>query len=163
MTLNRTMKRTITNKKKFVLIGILLCFLYACIDEKEKCVDELLSTKHFETEFGCIQTRYNLFIDLHNTCTIIRSKATYDELVSGICHPEIDFSNYDLVIGKQATGNLNDTVYYDYRRVCPDMDLTLTIDVVTSAATQPSNITYHALIPKLGDEESIDIIVNVYQ
>jgi len=152
-----------TNKKIFILIIVLLCSLYSCLDENEKCKDEILSTKHFETEFGCIQTRFNLLIDLDNTYTVIRSNATYDELVSGICHPEIDFSKYDLVIGKQATGNLNDTVYYDYRRLCPDIDLTLTIDVITSDATQPSNITYHALIPKLGDEESIDIIVNVYQ
>ena len=156
------MIRTITNKKKFILIIILLCSLYACIDEKEKCEDELLSTRHFETEFGCENTRFDLQIDLHNEYTIIRSKNTYDNNVTGICHPEIDFSKYDLVIGSQSTGNFNDTILYDYRRVCPNMDLTLTIDVIQLYITMPSTVTYHALIPKLGDEESIDIIVNVY-
>jgi len=146
---------------KIILLVALFCTIISCIDEKEKCEDEILSTKHFETEFGCTNTRFDLQIDLHNEYTIIRSKSTYDTNVIGTCHPDIDFSKYDLVIGRQSTGNFNDTILYDYRRVCPNMDLSLIINVIQLDITMPSTVTYHALIPKLGDEESLNIQIIV--
>lgn len=91
-------------------------------------------------------------IDITNTYTIIRSKETYDAIVTGDCHPPIDFSIYDLVIGKQSSGNENDTIKYDLRRTCPDNELTLNVDIIKSLMTRPDNVVYHAVIPKLGDE-----------
>ena len=95
--------RLISHKMKnsFYIIAFLLCIL-SC-SKKDNCKEELLTIKHFETENGCINTRFSLQIDLNNECTIIRSKDTYDSKVTGICHPSIDFTIYDLVIGKQST------------------------------------------------------------
>jgi hypothetical protein len=123
-------------------------------------MDELFSVKHFETEYGCQETKHNLSILLTDSCTIIRSKADFDSKVTGICHPDIDFSLYDLVIGKKTSSNQNDTIIYDLRKTCPDNQLTLTVEIVQSDLTQPDNVTYHALIPKLGNNESLSITIN---
>jgi hypothetical protein len=146
-------------KKSVFVSAFLICILSCC--KKDNCKEELVTIKHFETEYGCANTRFSLQIDLNNECTIIRSKETYDSKVTGSCHPEIDFSLYDLIIGKQSTGNFNDTILYDLRRTCPEKALTLTVDVIQSDLTQPSTVTYHALIPKLGDEENLNIKINV--
>jgi hypothetical protein len=141
-------------------------FIFAflvCIScsKKDNCKEESLTIKHFENEYGCPNTRFNLQIDLNNDCTIIRSQETYDAIVTGSCHPEIDFTQYDLVIGNQSTGNFNDTILYDLRRTCPEMALILTVDVIQSALTQPSTVAYHALIPKLSEEENLSIVIKV--
>ena len=146
--------------KNTILLGVLFICIMSCT-KKDDCKEEIMNVKNFETDYGCVNTRFSLIVNLNNECTIIRSKEAYDSQVSGPCHPEIDFSQYDLVIGKQSTGNFNDTVLYDFRRTCPDKKLTLTIDVIQLDITQPSTIVYHTLIPKLGDEETLNIVINI--
>jgi hypothetical protein len=132
-----------------------LIVLSSC-NKKEDCQDTLLAVEHLD----CENSKYSMNIDLNNNYTYIRSKEEYDAMVTGTCHPDIDFSNYDMIIGKQSSGNLNDTIYYDLRRTCPENTLTLNIEILQSIMTTPDNVTYHALIPKLGDEETI--FVNIY-
>jgi hypothetical protein len=129
--------------------------------KKNDCDEKILTTKHFESDYGCQSTKYNLVVDLQNSAKIIRSKEAYDTEVSGPCHPDIDFSKFDLVIGKQSSGNENDTILYDYRSACPNNEATLTIDIIQSLAARPDNVVYHAIISKLGDEETLKIIVKV--
>jgi len=138
---------------------ILLSLLISC--KKNDCDEKILTAKHLESEYGCVNTKYSLVVDLQNNGKIIRSEEAYDTEVSGPCHPDIDFSKYDLVIGKQSSGNENDTILYDYRTACPDNEPTLTVEIIQSDVTRPDNVVYHAIIPKLGDEETLHIIVNV--
>jgi hypothetical protein len=146
-------------KYSFIFTIILLSVLSSC--KKNDCTEEILSAKHLESDYGCENTKYNLVIDLQNNAKLIRSKEAYDTEVTGPCHPDIDFSKYDLVIGKQSSGNENDTILYDYRSTCPDNQPTLTVDIIQSLTTRPDNVVYHAIIPKLGDEETLSIIVNL--
>jgi hypothetical protein len=141
-------------KIQIILLAVLM-FLSSC-NKKEDCQDIILTVE----QLSCEDSKYSLNIDLSNNYTYIRSNEKYDLLVTGTCHPEIDFSHYDLIIGKQASGNENDTIYYDFRRTCPENRLTLNIEILQSDLTRPDNVTYHALIPKLGDEETI--FVNIY-
>jgi len=140
-------------------ILILFSILPSC--KKDHCNEILIVTKHFESEYSCENTKHSLEIDLNNDCTIIRNKSDYDSKVTGACHPDIDFSQYDFVIGKQSFGNSNDTILYDCRYKCPGNELTLTVDIVQTTNTVPDNVVYHALIPKIGDGETLNIIVNV--
>lgn len=140
--------------KNIILVLALLIVSMACNQIKD-CEEIQLTTHHFDCEMT-----WNS-IDIQNDFIIIRSKETYDTKVTGDCHPTIDFSLYDLVIGKQSSGNENDTIKYDLRRTCPDNDLILTVDIFQSAATRPDNVVYHALIPKLRDEETITVKINV--
>ncbi len=146
---------------KYSLINtfIILSILISC--KKNDCNEKILTAKHLESDYGCEDTKHNLVVDLQNNGKIIRSKEVYDSEVSGPCHPDIDFSKYDLVIGKQSSGNWNDTIYYDYRTTCPNNEPTLTVDIIQSLLTIPDNVVYHAIIPKLGDEETLHIIVNI--
>jgi hypothetical protein len=146
-------------KYSLILTIILLSIFTYC--KKNDCNEKLLTTKHLESDYGCENTKYSLVVDLQNNGKIIRSKEAYDNEVTGPCHPDIDFSKYDLVIGKQSSGNENDTILYDYRSVCPNNEPTLTVDIIQSGATRPDNVVYHAIIPKLDDEETLHIIVNV--
>ena len=148
-------------KNTFIISAFLVCILSYC--KKDTCNEEVMTTKHFESDYGCTNTKFTLQIDLNNDATIIRSKESYDSKVSGPCHPEIDFSLYDLVIGKQSTSNSNDTILYDYRRTCPDKKMTLSVDLIQSETAQPSTVVYHAIIPKLGDQESLNIKLTVRQ
>ena len=140
--------------KNIILILALLFVSIACNQIKD-CEEIQLTTHHFDCEMT-----WNS-IDIQNDYTIIRSKEIYDSKVTGDCHPTIDFSLYDLVIGRQSSGNENDTIKYDLRRTCPDNELILTVDIIQSDATGPDNVVYHALIPKLGDEETLKIKINV--
>lgn len=142
-----------------VLFLVLLSLVFSC--KKNDCNEKVLTFKHFESDYGCVNTKYSLVVNLQDNGKIIRTKEEYDKEVSGPCHPDIDFSLYDLVIGKQSSGNENDTILYDYRTVCPDNILTLTVDIVLSDISRPDNVVYHAVIPKLGDEETLQVIINV--
>ena len=146
--------------KNIILIKAFLICILSC-SKKDACKEELLALKHFESDYGCDDTRHTLIIDLINDFTIIKSKEIYDIKVTGSCHPEIDFSLYDLIIGKQSSGNLNATISYDFRRACPENVLTLTVDLFQSLLTQPDNVVYHALIPKLGAKETLSVKINV--
>jgi len=138
---------------------LILSIISSC--KKDDCNEIILNVKHLESDYGCENTKYSLVVDLQNNGKIIRSKEAYNDEVAGPCHPDIDFSIYDLVIGKQSSGNENDTILYDYRSVCPNNESTLTVDIIQSDVTRPDNVVYHAIIPKLGDEETLQIIVNV--
>jgi len=142
--------------KNITLILTLMFVGLACNQIKE-CEDVKLTTHHFD----CENTKYSLKINTQNDYTIIRTKEAYDSKVTGDCHPIIDFSFFDLVIGKQSSGNENDTIKYDLRRTCPYNELTLNVDIIQSDATRPDNVVYHALIPKLGNEETLKIKINV--
>jgi hypothetical protein len=146
-------------KYNILLSAFLICLL-SC-NKKDDCKEQSIAIKHFESDYGCADTRHALTVNLNNSATIIRSKAEYDSQVSGSCHPEIDFSLFDLVIGQQSSGNSNASITYDLRRTCPEKELTLTVDIIQGLLTVPDNVVYHALIPKLGDEESLNIKIIV--
>ena len=148
------------NKMKYVcIIPVLLICLSSC--KKNDCKEELRTVKHFESEYGCVNTKYDLKINLTNNVTVIRSEDDYDTRVTGTCHPEIDFNLYDLVIGKQATAYRIDTILYDYRIACPEDQLSLSVEIIQSDANVADEVVFHAMIPKLGDDELLYINVNI--
>ena len=145
---------------KHAIITISFFFL-VMLSGCDKCKEKTMSAKHFESEYGCADTKHTLIVDLTDAGMIIRSKEEFDSKVSGICHPDIDFALYDLVIGKQSTANEVDTILYEYGTLCPDDELTLSVDIVQSLITTPDNVVYHALLPKLGDGEDLTVNLNV--
>jgi hypothetical protein len=141
------------------IIFLVILLVIASCSKKDNCKEVLMSTKQFDTGYGCVNTKYTLKINLINSVTIIRDQTAYDNTVSGVCHPTIDFSAYDLVIGKQSTDNMNDTILYDLRTICPDDELTLTVNIVQKDITGPDTVVYHALIPKLIDNGTLNVSI----
>ena len=144
------------------IIKTTIMLLFCCTPIEQEPCDTLLDVKSLESEYGCENTIHQLHITLSDTFTIIRSQESYEQQVTywqGNCDPNIDFSVFDLVIGKQSWGNQVYKIEYELVRVCQTNKLRLTVRITWGDATLPDTITYHALIPKLKDEEDIEVIV----
>ena len=83
-----------------VLTLLFVVLLLASCEKDEACKAYPLAVTSLEAQYGCSDTRRSLDIELVENYTIIRSQAAFDSQVSGNCKPQIDFTSYDLVIGK---------------------------------------------------------------
>jgi hypothetical protein len=146
------------NMNKRLIFLFILAAVISCM-KQEDCRETPYPVSQFESEYGCKDTKHTLHINMLNNVKIIRDKSTYDAEVYGDCHPEINFDAYDLVIGRQVTDNLNDTITYEMKNTCPGNELMLTINLIQSPAAGPDTVTYHALIQKL--DYSGNLIVNL--
>jgi hypothetical protein len=120
------------------------------------CNFKELVTKQLESEYGCNDTRYDLDIDLSENYMIIRSQLEFESQSYGSCRVEIDFTKYDLVIGKKQLTNGNTSVVYNLKQDCSNrlkLQVTFNQDLTDIAP----NITYHTLVPKLGDNQTVDV------
>lgn len=130
-----------------------LPFLYSC--DKECGITDL-TIKTLESEYGCVNTEDDLDINLLNTYIVIHSQSEFNAKVSGVCNPVIDFTNYDLLIGKKAFPTLTSVDGYKLTKDCTG-DLKLKVTFLVTVFTQPSNLTYHVLIPKLAGNQTINV------
>ena len=100
-------------------------------------------------------------IDLVNDHTIIRSQGDFDDLVTGDCTPTIDFTTYDLIIGKQGFSSGIDTTYHSFVQDCNDLSKTLTVTFVRNETDEAPNLTYHVLVPKLEDNMTLEVRIEI--
>lgn len=142
---------------------IVLAFLFAftACQNDDDCTDRTLNTASLESEYGCANTKYQMEIDLADEFTIIRSQSSFEALVTGSCQPQIDFSTYDLVIGKRGLSNGNTSIDYTLVEDCETGDQVLMVTFHQNDTTEAPNLTYHALIPKLGDEQGLSIAITI--
>ena len=75
---------------------------------------------------------------------------------------KVDFTKYDLVIGKKGLANGNAGIKYSLLRECSGAQLVLRVVFNQGLTTEAPNLTYHALVPKLavGQDLKVDIEVN---
>ncbi len=146
-------------KSYLVIIVMITGTLAFC--KKDDCSEQKMTLKHLESDYGCLNTKDNLEIDLLDNILFVRTDEDYNTKVTGLCHPQVDFSQYDLIIGKQPLENINDTILYNYVRTCPGTVLSLTIDIVQSSSSALDTIVYHALIPKLSDTETLSVNITI--
>jgi len=146
---------------KLIIITISI-FLFSCeFDEDKDCLANTLDTHSLEEIYNCADTRHNTQIDLSDNYIIIRSQSQFNNLVTGDCLPQINFSTYDLVIGKKGLTSGNETINYNYYYDCSLGNLVLEVEFIQNIASVAPNLTYHALIPKLGDEETVAVEISV--
>lgn len=148
-------------KTKIFTLSVVLFITIACNNDDDNCATEIDIT-NLEDEYGCTNTEYDMDIDLSDEYTIINSQTAFDSLVTGHCNPEIDFISYDLLIGKKGLPNGNISIDYQLIENCGTGHQTLTVTFNQNETTEAPNLTYHALIPKRGDEQglSVDLIIN---
>lgn len=109
---------------------------------------------------GC-STMNALNVNVSNSYLIIRSQSEFDNLVSytGDCPLNIDFSAYDLVIGKKQLTSGNQHIYFDQFTVdCSTRKLRVIFD--QNQTMVAPTVLYHVLIPKLASAEQL-IVENV--
>ncbi len=152
------MEKTRVLLLSFIFIGILSC----SNDDDNNCSDLIIETTSLENEYGCSNTKYQMEIELSDNHMIIKNQLEFSEFVTGSCQPEIDFSTYDLVIGKKGLSSGNSSISYELIENCENGNQTLTVTFNQNETTEAPNLTYHALIPKLENEQelNVQIIVN---
>ncbi|MFD2890744.1 hypothetical protein ACFS5J_01795 [Flavobacterium chuncheonense] len=149
-------------KTKFILYAFLIVLFTACNDDDDNpCSDTVVTTASLETEYGCTETKYQMEIDLTDDFTVITNQTDFNTLVTGDCQPNIDFANYDLVIGKKGLFSGNTSINYEMIKDCETNNLTLTVTFVQNAASEAPNLTYHALIPKLTSGQSVMVEIEL--
>ena len=149
-------KEKVMNHFKLVLLLSLL-LLASCA--KEDCIDLLLATSSLESEYGCVNTKYQMSIDLNNTYTIIRNQSDFDEKVSGSCTVNIDFKKYDLVIGKHGLSNGNAKIEYEFNQICDVYVPQLSVVFFQDLTDVAPNLTYHVLVGKLPDGGEVPVTI----
>lgn len=145
------------------LLFLILFFGISSCNNDEECADSILNITSFETEYGCVDTKYQMDIDdLSESYIIIRSQTEFDNQITGNCQPAIDFSIYDLVIGKKGLSNGNNSIDYELIKNCKTLNLILKVTFNQNETTEAPNLTYHALVSKLGDEQGLntEIVIN---
>jgi hypothetical protein len=154
------MKRTCTLVASGVL-ALLFTSCATCEGDKEPCADTALPTTSLEKEYGCTDSRRQLSINLDQTYTIIRNQADFDKLVTGSCHPQIDFTKYDLVIGNKGSASGSSSIAYTYARECQTGQLKLQVKFTQGMTNDAPILTYHALVPKLAPQETVQVDVEM--
>lgn len=92
---------------------------------------------------------------------IIRNQTGFESHVSGNCHPDIDFSSYDLVIGKKQLTTGNNSIEYQLTENCETHHYTLGVTFHQNESTVAPNLTFHRLIPKFSEEEELSVEIKV--
>jgi hypothetical protein len=143
--------------KRINFLFIVIFTVFVSCKKDNDCQSSNLDIKSLESEYGCVNTKYGLSINLSDTYIIIRSQEEFENKVSGECIPNVDFSSYDLIIGKKQLTSGNSSIDYELIRDCHISKLELKVTYNQNIATEAPNLTYHALLPKLGDEETVEV------
>ncbi|WP_028873620.1 hypothetical protein [Psychroserpens burtonensis] len=146
--------RTIIN----FIVAISLIFITQSCSNDDDCIPLTIDITSLEVEYGCINTPYQMDINISEDFIIIRSQTIFDDLVTGTCTPQIDFEAFDLLIGKKALTNGFDTIDYDgLEKNCDNNQLSLSISFILNDTAEAPNVTYHVLVPKLPENELITV------
>jgi hypothetical protein len=142
-------------KQKLQLLSAILVILFAVACEKENasettppCDGNPLVIKTLESEYGCTNTKNSMQINLQDTFTVIKTAAAFTQQVSGTCTPAIDFTAYDLIIGKKTLTTGNQSIAYEAKINCTTEKLELKVIFNQNVAGNAPNLTYHILVPK---------------
>ncbi len=140
------------------ILGALI--MMSCSSDDE-CSNTEITLTDLEAEYGCESTKYQMDIDLSDDFTIIKNQSSFENLVSGSCNPQVEFDRFDLIIGKQVVNTGNVSLDYQLNKDCNSNQLKLTVTAKQGLTTVVENLTYHVLVPKLTDGESVQVEIAI--
>ncbi|MCF6130117.1 hypothetical protein L1S35_10555 [Flavobacterium sp. AS60] len=147
--------------KKIVLVVVLGLFFSCTGSNSSDCEPSALPFTNLEAEYGCVNTKYLLYnIVQGDNFIIIRNQIDFENMTDDVaCRPQIDFTTYDLIIGKKQLTSGNQSIQYEYMDNCTEKVLTVTF--VQDETMVAPTIIYHALIPKLapGEQVAVETII----
>ncbi len=145
----------------FIVVISLILITQSCSNDDD-CTSLTIDIISLEVAYGCINTPYQMDINISEDFIIIRSQTIFDDLVTGTCTPQIDFEAFDLLIGKKGLTNGFETIDYDgLANNCENGQLNLTVTLVRNATAIAPNVSYHVLVPKLEEGELILVSIVV--
>ena len=133
------------NLYSLLFILPLLAFTNTCTDTEE-CLALLAPLHNLEEQYGCVDTKKMMDIDLTDEFQLIYDQAEFDSLVTGTCQPEINFDAYTLLIGKKALISGNDRIEYDQEYDCNTGHHDITVTFYQNFTDEAPNLTYHVLM-----------------
>ena len=136
-------------------------FITSCCKDVEDCLNAPLDTYSLEDLYECVNTKNQMHIDLSESFTIIDTQNEFSDLVTGSCTPEIDFEKYDLIIGKKGLTTGNVSIEYDFKTDCENERLLLTVTFYQNITTVAPNLTYHVLVDKLNEDDTVEVDIVV--
>ena len=137
----------------------MLITLISCSIEDDHCLDRTIITTSLEGEYDCTNTKYDLDLDLIDDYIIIKDQDSFNRRVTGNCKPDIDFSIFDLVIGKKELTTGNDSIEYKLTENCKTSNLLLEVIFKQNESTEAPNLTYHRLIPKVAQGKELKVVI----
>jgi hypothetical protein len=146
-------------KLRFLLIVFLAC-LVSCKSDDVICTKDITSsTTTIEKSSICINAFEELsFYSKEKPYLIITSKEQYDTVIIEQCNTNIDFANYNLIIGYFRSDRKVIAFNNKFYRYCADNSYGLEVTVTRG---KPENVTfyiYNILVPK--KELINDLVVN---
>jgi hypothetical protein len=144
----------------FITLLVSISLLFASCS-KEECSPMNVNITNLEDEYGCVNTPYQMNIDLNQNFTIIRTPSEFNQVVTGSCQPDIDFDKYSLIIGKQGLSNGVSDITYLLSEECNADDYNLTVTFIKNATTEAPNLTWHVLTPHLDDNDQVKVIIEI--
>lgn len=149
--------------KKSLFLILLSGLLFACnTDNTTICTTKLLLTDNLETVYNCTNTVNQLDVPILNEdYIIIRNNESFLEKVTGACVTEIDFSKYDLLIGKKQLTNGLDNIKYDMTIDCNQKDPIVNVTFNLNETTEAPTVTYHIFTPKLGTNQNLEVNLHI--
>ena len=140
--------------------GLVLCFFLSC-NSDDSCENSRIVTNSLEEEYACNDTRYSLDISTTEEFEVITNLTEYKDKVTGTCDPSlIDFTQFDLIIGKIRLGSGNDSIEYSLIESCNE-GRNLYVTFIQNDAMIAPVVTYHVLVPK--DEANKTIEVKIFK
>ena len=153
--------------KYLLVLSSLALFAFTCkkIAEEKRitptCESGNVVIKNLETEYGCVNTKYNLQLNNVDSFVVINSQPEFEAKVTGTCLPAIDFAAYTLVAGKKQLTNDNSNIQYTAIRDCNASKIHLNVLLSNTLGLSAPVVTWHCLLPKLQATEMVEVNIEV--
>jgi len=133
----------------FRYLVVFILFSSCCKDDSVCTIDITNKAFSIEEVYGCNNTITELVINSDTNSFFITNMNEYNNLISGDCHPQIDFEEYNLLIGKTFSLNKINSFEYTFYETCESGIYKLYLKPIKEVNSNLERFyTYHLLIPK---------------
>ena len=140
-------------KYLLIICLFLIASILSCGEVEIACSDALIEVGQIETVNECMI----LDVNLRDNFVVIRNQTDFAEVVNATCQTAIDFSEFDLLIGRIGLSNGLISIEYEHTRPCDTNIPQLNIIFNLNEPAVAPDVVYNALIPKLRDNESLQV------
>ena len=107
--------------KNLIVLSLTICIigLSPGCSKNDCCVDtDITASTMTIAELGCNNAISNMILNAGKQYSIITNQTDYDNTVKGTCHPDIDFSKQQLIIGCFYSQREVQSFNYKYYKSC---------------------------------------------
>ncbi len=142
----------------YVLILLISWCITSC--SEDACDGGRQDIQCFE-DLGCINAALSVSLESTKEFELIRDQETFATIVTSPCDIDIDWLNYDLIIGNEPLPNGLAKIDKSILMDCINNQLNLDIFITLNETAIAPIVTWQALIPKLRDNETLFVTVKV--